>query len=284
MSHELAMLFCHAGSKVFFAQPSSGDGWYSNELLHQITGNEVFTEQHKPGWTKSRHSFDLTILIDPPDGQVAEINNGNSANPIVDYIAQKSPLVSIFSGQNSSDDFVDQKNNRFFVFSHDLKERKLFSFESFFSKQIRLLHGRNRMQNAGFHLKVSDELNSEAVLSANKLITELKNAGMLFSDAVDAKVMLAINPGMNDAEPVSSHENDAVFVNLFTQKNKHGSKPVKEPGPDNLTAFRLDHGLEIHNGEEVRLLPTVDGQCCFKRFADYICDHICQKSHEDTEQ
>lgn len=63
MLHELAMLFCHAGSDVFFAISDESVAWLTPEQATAYTGNQPFTSTNRPSWLKSKHPFEIAVVF-----------------------------------------------------------------------------------------------------------------------------------------------------------------------------------------------------------------------------
>ncbi|MGM0599002.1 MAG: hypothetical protein ACQETH_04190 [Candidatus Rifleibacteriota bacterium] len=291
MSCELAMLFRHAGCDVFFALPDASGEWVSTTPIKEITGHRPYSEI-PPGWCRSKHPFDLTVMLDPSFESLEKLLQQQELNEIYTFIKKKTRLFAVISSQKS-DKFDYQKflfnNFRFFHFSElNLKPGKVF--QKFFSNALRMLAGVNSLNNAKCNIINDATIENETIQKhLNLFYNLLSHNGFTPSMEKDAALQIRlINHNNYKSFSVQSHnENEeknskSIIVNYFIDVPCKESCPPKTRNSHRIIAWPCKGNIFFADKYSQRLLPNLPGQSSLQRFCQYLADSCYYKLNEKS--
>lgn len=286
MIYELAMLFCHAGSSVFFAFQEGAENWVSATAIEEITKNEARTSTCKPGWCNSRHPYDLTILVSPDENMLQALLGNGSANELVDFIKNKSKHIDVLLESNRGSPLGNYLPENKISLDFFPVEGTNFTdyYQKLFSQQIWYLSGLQKLDQAKFYLqKKESSTDIFAGKDAEELIEQVKRAGFQFSNDEQAEICIRIDPE-DSAEHGSLATNEkgisSIKLNYFSENSaKNHLKKTSVEGRQ-INAYWRKNGLEVHDHLGIRVFPSVEGLSCFKRFATYLCDTLLEMKSE----
>jgi hypothetical protein len=289
MSIELAMLFCHAGCDVFFALPDRSVDWVSPTAIKEITGHQPYYER-QPGWCKSKHAFDLTLMLEPSIATLEKLLKNHELDEVLDFIKKKTRIFAVIS--SLAQDSLDYQqflfsNFRFFQLP-ELISKPAKAFNQLFACAVRMLAGLKRLQHAKCNI-ISDATieNEMAQKHTTTFYNNLSQYGFTPSQNKDALLQIRLlnednysifqaNNSFNEAE------NEPLTVNFFIGLPCDQSCPPITGNPNKIIAWPCNNNIYFADHYSQRLLPDVPGQSSIQRFCQYLADSCYYKLNENN--
>lgn len=283
MCHELAVLFCHAGSNVFYNLPSGSEEWISQKAIFEITGHEAFTQHSRPGWVNSRHSYDLAIVIAPSNDFLEEILTGKTEDPINELTINNARRIDVLINNDSDEHSpTTQLSNKVRLIKLPSAKLNFVTFyQDLFAQQVRFLNGKLTLNKGSFFLDFPTACaTTECPQDIARLVKELQNVGFHQSENKEAEVLIKVHAGVPYLEQtLDSEQNEAFLVNYYPKATSLNDFVIStKVGLASVNAIWRKNGLEVHHFNGIRLLPTIENNCCFKRFADYLCKIVTESA------
>jgi hypothetical protein len=265
---DLAMLFLHAGFSVFFIMLPGSEKWLGINSVSSIT--KPWVAGSKPGWTKSRHGFDLTFFFDTHDELINQLLSGSCSDELTSFILSKcSNFNFLLHAERPISNIWKKTDPRYRFFAMPDKPTNLPGFfYSLLSQSIRLLAGRKKTRRHKCYLEPQLLANSE--FSSN-LAQALFYNGFCFGDAASATIHI------KKYEAGSPEEAGKLIVYPESGLCKEGQ--AKGPEQNNamfVTSWKS--GLQILWKNQTRIIPDIEGQHSLNRLAELITFEILHNS------
>lgn len=290
---ELAMFFCHAGYEVKSALIDRAGDWVCQAPLKQICSSPVLTSEHRPPWFYNHQTFDLTMIVNPSALAQHQILEGNSPDPVIEYIIQKGGLINFlqpracFAAEGSYDPA------RFFF--RELATQPLHigrSFHNAFASATALLAGRKALSDKHFAISFSSsEQSNNDVAGWPDWICKLKDAllqsGLTISKH-DSTADLTIS-----AYDSSHHKTPVKFVAQQPAESGRNNLSVvfidtnleiatETASENHLLVQRMHNGLRVFNSNGVRFLPELTSHCAYSRLALMLVNLLQRNTFESA--
>ncbi|GAB4270861.1 MAG: hypothetical protein Kow0029_08020 [Candidatus Rifleibacteriota bacterium] len=262
------MLFCHAGSEVFYAFRNGTENWASPEAAMALSGNIPFTKNTQPGWLKSGKPYDLVVYFADTEEEIRDLLSIEPLETITNHIKSKALFIEVLTRK----EFIGQSNIaeiQPLIRKQALPDNPLLLFnfyEKLFASEVKLMSAKQEFGNLTFSINASGKIDPEEHKQLIKILNAFVDAGFC---------------------PVHS-QNSSLTINFHGSKQQQTTSILKE----NLTGMQIDfhssltsattnsgsslqacftrHGIEVRKTDQIRLLPDIDGQQALHRFTELV--------------
>ncbi|MEW6711659.1 MAG: hypothetical protein AB1403_17690 [Candidatus Riflebacteria bacterium] len=258
MLNELAMLFYHAGSDVFFAISDETAAWFTPEQAAAYTGNQPFTSADRPAWLKSKHPFEIAVVF--PDFF-------STPGSFASELAARSLQIDILTTEAHFPINHTDCQTRWWHLPAESTSLQSF-YQQLFSRLMRRLAGKAQTEknrvffSEKLRSKDSDLREKSTNFSiADQLYLAMFDAGFSFSENLaESDIVFGLTEefSFSDKFLVEVAENQAQLLSTGFNSSRH-------------LRILADHeNITVRATGNVRVLPSIGQQNCYNRFADLI--------------
>ncbi len=297
LSLELAMLFSQSGFDVKTAFLDGAEAWVTENSIKSVVGSSVLSRVHHPSWSlRTNIQFDCTVFISPQKHDLTCVFANTSDNPVIEFSKSNSSAFFILHEKHSLTADPVATEIPCFLSELPAANSKIASFfEQSFSEIVKFLHNRQLNKTKTFHISydVPEPLNKHfcekpgwiAILSR-----ELQQRGIKKMSPEESTCDLLIEaydgPRISVSKNKKKHE---LITEMELELNTEIKAPlnvkfvfpesefeINENGSSNNLFFakRLKNGIELATPSCNRIIPNLDGQCCFARLSDVLLSHL----------
>lgn|GEM_PF-6483900 len=258
MLNELAMLFYHAGSDVFFAISDEAAAWFTPEQAVAYTGNQPFTSSNHPTWLKSKHPFEIAVVFSD-----CFSTTGSFASDLV----ARSLQTDILTSETHIPINLTDCQTRWWHLPAESTSLQSF-YQQLFSCLIRRLAG--KAQTEKNRVFFSEKLPSKDAdlrekptnfCIADQLKLAMFDAGFSFSENI------------SESDIVFGLTEEFSFSDKFLVEVAESQARLLSTGLNSPRHLRIlaDHeNITVRTASNVRVLPSIGQQNCYNRLADLI--------------
>ncbi len=261
MTSELAMLFCHSGSDVFFVLSDAARRYCSEALVADLTGNQALTPETSPGWLKSRHRFDIALIAEPQWLEPQTLPDAAAA------LFAKADYINLLccnpTGGKSGESFNLPRRTEL---PPDPAELPSF-YQQLFARQLRRLASRQALQGHSYHL--SDDIATEPGL---RLLSALDDLGFVRAASAAESTCRFFRNGT--AMPATCDQTQ-FFIQIFDCETSFSQAVAPQARALHFLTDSSD-SIRLRSNRGERLIPSIGRQCCYDRFSEILRDFLSE--------